>query len=444
MSFIRGCCVVAKLKSFFAQNKGKWLWAVAAFSLCALLPEYVFPFVLVIAYIKTVSFKKITLSTISIPGVFLLLYAAWQITGLFYSGSAVSGLSGIAVWLGGFICVMMMSRSVDSPLKLDTVMFAGSIGGGIAGGIGVMQMVLFHYGELIWAPLKTLLNPFWHQLDNLVAKLAINYLLPDFARKYIQREEFISIEERASSTFTNPVMFAAFLTMMLPLAVYCMFYLDGKVKKAVGFGCAVLIVGGIAASYSRGPYLALAAAFIVLLFYGGKRTLALLGIGVGGIAAVALVADGVFKRLLTLFSGNDISVNTRSKIWSACFEMLDGHWIFGYGTGVNNIREQLHNTYNINQPHAHNIFIQSTLENGLIGSSLLLASFIVFGIMMLRLCRKGKKERAVAITLIASLLSFCACGMTDCLFYGLKLNIYMMMFFGIASAAVNIYLKKKE
>ena len=75
---------------------------------------------------------------------------------------------------------------------------------------------------------------------------------------------------------------------------------------------------------------------------------------------------------------------------------------------------------------------------------LLLGSFIAFGIMMLKLCRKGKKERAVAITLIASLLSFCACGMTDCLFYGLKLNIYMMMFFGLASAAVNIYLKKKE
>lgn len=435
---------MARLKSFFEQNKGSWLWAVAAFALCALLQEYVFPVLLLIAYIKTVSFKKLSLNTISIPGVFLLLFAAWQIIGLFYSGSAVSGLSGIAVWLVGFICVIMMSRAIDSPLRLDTVMFAGSIGGGIAGGIGVMQMVLFHYGELIWAPLKTIFNPFWHQLDNLVAKLAINYLLPEFARKYIQRTEFISIEERASSTFTNPVMFAAFLTMMLPLAVYCMFYLSGKGKKLVSFGCAVLIVGGIAASYSRGPYLALAAAFIVLLFYGGKRTLALLGIGVGGLAAVAVVADGVFKRLLTLFGGNDISVNTRSSIWRACFDMLEDHWLFGYGTGVNNVREQLHNTYNINQPHAHNIFIQTTLENGIIGTALLLGAFIVFGIMMLKLCRKGKKERAVAITLIASLLSFCACGMTDCLFYGLKLNIYMMMFFGIASAAVNIYLKNNN
>jgi O-antigen ligase len=295
------------------------------------------------------------------------------------------------VWLAGFVSVIMMSRSIDSPLRLDTVMFAGSIGGGIAGGIGVVQMVLFHYGELIWAPLKTMFNPFWHQLDNLVAKLAINYLLPDFAKQYIQRTEFISIEERASSTFTNPVMFAAFLTMMLPLAVYCMFYLNGKGKKLVSFGCAVLIVGGIAASYSRGPYLALAAAFIVLLFYGGKRTLALLGIGVGGIAAVAVVADGVFKRLLTLFNGNDISVNTRSDIWRACFDMLKGHWVFGYGTGVNNVREQLHGTYNINQPHAHNIFIQTTLENGVIGTALLLGSFIAFGIMLLRLCRKGKK-----------------------------------------------------
>ena len=62
---------MAELKRFFAQNKGKWLWAVAAFAICALLQEYVFPVLLLIAYIKTVSFKKLSLNTVSIPGVFL-------------------------------------------------------------------------------------------------------------------------------------------------------------------------------------------------------------------------------------------------------------------------------------------------------------------------------------------------------------------------------------
>ena len=432
------------VKSFFAQHKGKWLWAAAAFMFSALLPEYIFPVVLVIAYIKTVSLKKLSKSSFGTAGIFLVAYAAWQIIGLFYSGSAVSGLSGIAIWVAVLIAVIMMNSVIDNRVKLDTVIFAGALSGGIAGGIGIMQMVLYHYGELIWPPLKSLFNPFWHPLDNFVADVAVNHLLPDFAMKYIQRTEFIQIITRASSTFTNPLFFATFLTMMLPLAVYCIFYLNGKAKKAIGFICAGLIVGGIASSYSRGPYLAVAAAFIVLLFYGGKRALALLGIGAGGIAAVAIFASGVFKRLFTIFSSNDISINTRSKIWSACFKMLDGRWIFGYGTGVNNVREQLHGTYGIQQPHAHNIFLQVMLENGIIGVIILLAAFIAAGVAMIKLARKGKKERGVAVTLVACLVSFCACGMTDYLFYGLKPVCYMMMLFGIASAAEKVYSSKRQ
>lgn len=433
-----------KIKDFFSQNKGNWFWAVAAVLFCALLPEYVFPVVLLIAYIKTVSFKGLSVSGLGMPAVFLAVFAAWQVISLFYSGSFVSGLSSLGIWLAVLINVIMMNSVIDSRLKLDTVMFAGALSGGVAGGIGVMQMVLYHYGEYIHPTLKSFFNPFWHPLDNFVADVAINHLLPDFAKQYIQRTEFIAIITRASGTFTNPVMYAVFLTMMLPIAVYCMFYLGGKAKKFVGFLCAVLIAGGIAASYSRGPYLAIAAVFVVLLFYGGKRALALLGVGVGGVAVVAAVASGVFKRLLTLFSSDDISVNTRSQIWKACFEMLDGHWLFGYGTGVNNVREQLHGTYGIMQPHAHNIFLQITLENGIIGLAILLGAFIAFGVAMIKLAHCGKKERGVAVTLTACLVAFCACGMTDHLLYGLKPVCYMMMVFGMGSAAVRVYQQKSK
>lgn len=433
-----------KIKDFLKQNKGNWLWAVAAVLFCALLPEYVFPVVLLIAYIKTVSFKGLSVSKVGKPAVFLALFAAWQVVGLFYSGSFVSGLSSLGIWLAVLISVVMISRVADSRLKLDTVMFAGAISGGVAGGIGVAQMLLYHYGEYIHPSLKSFFNPFWHPLDNFVADVAINHLLPDFAKQYIQRTEFIAIITRASGTFTNPVMYAVFLTMMLPLAVYCMFYLGGKAKKFVGFVCAALIAGGIAASYSRGPYLAIVAVFFVMLFYGGKRALSLLGVGVGGVAAVAVVASGVFKRLLTLFNDNDVSVNTRSQIWKACFEMLDGHWLFGYGTGVNNVREQLHETYGIMQPHAHNIFLQITLENGIIGLAILLGAFIAFGVAMIKLAHCGKKERGVAVTLVACLAAFCACGMTDHLLYGLKPVCYMMMIFGMGSAAVRVYQQKSK
>ncbi len=420
------------------------IFAPLCLCLAALLPEYVFPVLMAIAYLKTINFKKQGLALIKPVAVILLGFSAWQIIGLFYSGSIMSGLSAIALPLFMMLGYPMMKASVTNENQLENAVFAGALGGGIAGFIGCVQVLLFHYGEHIHPALKTFFNPFWHQLDNAVAKLAIDHLLPDFAMKYIQRTEFIAIEERMSGTFTNPLMFACFLVMVMPLAAYVLFYFENKKKKIAGLICFVLIIGGIASSYSRGPYLAAAVAAIVLLFYGGRRALILCGIGVTGLAGIAVVASGVFKRLLTLFNVTDISLNTRAKIWIACLEMLKGHWLFGYGTGVNNIREILHNTYNINQPHAHNLFLQILLENGIFGLGIFAAVLISFAVIMLKLARRGKKQRGFAVSLLSSLVGFCMCGMTDYLFYGLKPMCYIFMIMGLGAAAFEIYGKDKE
>ncbi len=430
---------MAKIK----QKKNIALFAPLCLLLAALLPEYVFPVLLAVSYIKTLNFKKQGIELFKPVGVILLVFSAWQVVGLFYSGSIMSGLSTIAVLLFMLLSYPMVSSTVKTEEQLENAVFAGALGGGIAGFIGCVQALLFHYGELLHPALKTFFNPFWHQLDNAVASLAINYLLPDFAMKYIQRTEFIAIEERMSGTFTNPLMFACFLVMVMPLAAYVLFYFEGKKKKAAGLGCFVLIIGGIAVSYSRGPYLAAAAAAAVLLFYGGKRALVLCGLGGLGLGAIAVFASGVFKRLLTLFNLNDVSLSTRSQIWAACAEMLEEHWIFGYGTGVNNIREILHNTYNINQPHAHNLFLQILLENGIFGLIIFACVFAVFFASMLKLSKCGKKARGLAVSLLSSVVGFCMCGMTDYLFYGLKPMCYLMMILGLGAAASRIYKEKR-
>lgn len=420
------------------------LWASLCILLFALLPEYVFPVLMAVAYFKALCFKGLNKAYFGSIGICLISFAAWQVVGLFYSDSFMSGLTSIALWCFMLLGYFMASSNIDTEEKLEAAFFAGALGGGICGGIGIMQMVLYHYGELIHPALKTLFNPFWHPLDNFVADVGINYLLPDFAMKYIQRTEFIAIVTRASGTFTNPLFFATFLVAMLPFAAHCLFNLKGKAKKITGFICLVLIIGGIAVSYSRGPYIAAVCGFAVLLFYGGKRTLALSALGVTGVAGFAVVAPGVFKRLLTLFSGSDISINTRSDIWKACFEMLDGHWVFGYGTGVNNIREILHGTYGIKQPHAHNVFLQVLLENGIFGVGLLAAAILCFAVMMIKLSTKGKAQRYTAITLLSSMVGFFMCGMTDHVFYGLKPLCCMMLVFGVAYAAHKIYSKEKQ
>jgi O-antigen ligase len=260
----------------------------------------------------------------------------------------------------------------------------------------------------------------------------------------------------------------------------------------LGLLCFLLAAGGIAFSYSRGPYVYAVLVCVLLLFHGGKKALKLIGVGiplVGG--ALVFVGDrfatlfsskgdstslsekisGVFNHIYTVFSGNepsvagasffdkiinifdyvmslfngkDISVGIRTDLWRSILDMIERKPIFGYGTGVDNTRQMLHNIYNIKQPHAHNIFLESWVEHGIIGVILFTAILVVFAICMIRLFVKGGKARAYSVTLFASVAGFVFCGLTDDLFYGIKPLQYLMMVFGLSQAVYLLYFNKKS
>ena len=76
---------MSSIKEFFRNNKGSWLWALASFFAAALLPEYIFPVLLFVSYIKNVKFKENGRLSVGNLGVCMLLYSLWQVIGLFYS-----------------------------------------------------------------------------------------------------------------------------------------------------------------------------------------------------------------------------------------------------------------------------------------------------------------------------------------------------------------------
>ena len=428
------------VRAFVRDNPGRWLWTAAVFSLAALLPEYVFPVLCFAAYIMTLRGAHVPFAPTE---KLAFAFYWWLLCGVLYSGSRVSALATLALWGFFYLGWRAAMHTVDTAPKLDAVLFGGALCGGAAGGIGILQMVLFHYGAYIAKPLKTCLNPFWHLLDSGVAGLAVR-LWPQRLMPMLQRTDFIAIRDRASGTFTNPVFFAAFLCMMAPLCAYGVFWFRGRARRLVSLLCMGLTLGGIACSYSRGPYLALAVVFAVLLFYGRKAAWKLLCALAVGAAAMAVAAGGVFRRLLTLFHPEDISVNTHAQIWRACFDLLRGHWLFGYGTGVDNVRRALHETYSIEQPHAHNILLELLLENGVIGAALFCGVLLLLAVRLVLLARRGGKARGAAVTLLASVAGFCACGMTDDLFYGLKPLCCFLLLLGLSECAVRVYAPADE
>lgn len=423
------------------------------YALAALIPDY---FSTVLTFVGFVSVLRKKFAPKNQPlfgalGISILVFIGWMIPGIFYSSSLVSSFFTIGLWVLVFTKYYFYNKAATSEEIVDSVMYFGGIGAGVAGAIGIGQMVLFHIDRLLGLDgvLSGLFNPFWN-FANKIMELFIS-ILPDFMTNALPKMTFTVYATRACSTFSNPLFFATIEIMLLPFAAYLFLCASERKHRLIGLLCFFLAAGGIAFSYSRGPYIFAVIVCIILLLHGGKKCLKLLGIGVVSLGAVAVFARGTIARILTLFSSNgssilnsdDVSVSTRIGLYSKVIEIIKEKPIFGHGTGVGNTRELLHEA-NIMQPHAHNIFLETWVETGVIGVILFCIILLIFTINMIRLFIKGGKARSYAVTLFASVAGFVLCGMTDCLFYGIKPLQYLMMVLGLSQAVFLLYFNKKS
>lgn len=414
--------------------------APATFLLAGLMPEYVAPFFTVIGFIlvlkNRISNKK--KPTFGDVGICLIVYIAWMAVSSLWSSSIISSLASIGLWSMMFAGYYFFTETVDGEDAIDRIIFCGALSAGIMGCIGVGQMVLYHINEDV----SRYFNPFWRFIDFGVEKLVV--FLPEFIKSKMGSTTFHSFLTRACGTYSNPLFFATAEIMLFPFAAHVFLCSEDKKKRLIGLISLVASLGGIACSYSRGPYIYAVLVFAILLFHGGKKLVSLLAIGGVSACGILVVFNGTVKRLLTLLSSKDVSVNTRKVLYDAIGDMIADKPVMGYGTGFDNVRQMLHNVYGIKQPHAHNIFLEAWVEHGIVGPILLAAVFVVFALNIIRLCRLGAKQKAYGVTLFASVSGFLLCGMTDCLFYGLKPLQYFMMILALSQVVFTLYLKKKN
>jgi len=372
-----------------------------------------------------------------------LAFLALQFVQVLNADFKVSGLGFALLWFAMFMGYIFVADLADTKERIEKILFTTTVTGGIAGAIGFMQMVLYHYGGLIHEKLRFLFNPFWDFFHEAVLKF-VALVFPDSLEHHFgidfDTAKVSNFATRACSTFSNPIFFAAFLVITLPIAIHYFFQIkENKKKRIVSAVCVGFIVAGIALSYSRGAYLAALVALFVTLFCEKKQTIVSLCIMP---AALFLIPQGVYKRLLTLVTNkNDISLTTHSRIYEAAFETIEKHWLFGIGTGNAGFREILHNEYGIKQPHAHNIFLEFFIEGGFIGVCLFAVTLFLMVFGMIKIAVKCKEGRALCVTLIASLAGFVCCGMFDFIFYGPKPIQIFFLLAGLIEAVWLLYSK---
>ena len=203
---------------------------------------------------------------------------------------------------------------------------------------------------------------------------------------------------RAYGTFDQPNPFAGYLNLVVVLAcALAIVY----VRRPAGrwlLVASLAMLAAIAASLSRGAWVALAIAAVVLLDRGGRRSRVILGFVVAaGLVAIWLYAlhllpASLADRVTAAFAIADVDVlhptpttfsaAQRLAYWIAGGQMFVEHWLLGVGMGNFGLEYPQYALpgWDVDLAHAHDYYLNQAVETGVVG----LATYLVFVIAAFR------------------------------------------------------------
>ncbi len=220
---------------------------------------------------------------------------------------------------------------------------------------------------------------------------------------------------RAFGTFGQPNPFGGFMGIALPVAIMGLYSQGLTIARQIRGGCpigkwrlvaagghclaSILIAAALIASWSRGAWLGSAFALFVMLVATPRRLVHGLIIAIGvalfcvGLWMGGLLPNAIVSRLTTaaadLFTISDVrgvnitptnyAVIERLAHWQAAVAMAHDKPIFGVGLGNYEIVYADYRLVNWELPlgHAHNLYLNTLAEAGIVGLSAYLAFWLV-------------------------------------------------------------------
>ena len=210
------------------------------------------------------------------------------------------------------------------------------------------------------------------------------------AQSWVDPERFPLLRMRMYSTPENPNLFGAYLLMII--SILTAFTLrERAVKRRTVFAVILLsLLLCLALTYSRGAWVSLAAIVLGLtLFYDKRFGLLFLLVPV----VLAFYHGQVVERFLSLFSGEDTSVDLRFALWKSTMAMIEEHPLLGVGWGAYFLSYPDYNFFIQEEGvlifHAHNMYLNMLAEVGIPGGMAFLLAFFAQGILCWRNYRHG-------------------------------------------------------
>lgn len=250
---------------------------------------------------------------------------------------------------------------------------------------------------------------------------------------------------RVYSMFENPNAFGEVLVLLIPIAIGLMFASKSWGYRLLGLSAAALGSVSLLMTYSRAGWLGLAVAALVFIFLWKKKILP--AVVLLGLAAIPILPDSVFNRILTIFNFNDTSTSSRFPLYEAAGRLISERPLQGVGLGSDTVRAAVAdlNLYHGKSPfvHAHNVYLQVWAETGIFGLLSLLAtvgwSLKRGGNIALRKIGTSS-SRMIIIGSVSALVGIMVCGVADFIWHYPRVMLIFWFVFAMAAASIRVAL----
>jgi O-antigen ligase len=379
-----------------------YIWVIATFALAPILPTMVILGLTLMCFISLIlTFccnRERTLVYSSINK-YVLLFAFTYIVATLTSVTVSGSLLGGALTTLFVIFTIVTQNSVTTRRQLDTLVYALVISGTVVSLYGFYQYLFITSGSTRW----------------------------------VDSEMFSDISGRVYSTLDNPNVLAEYLLLVIPFAGASVMIKKGALPKLFFSACLAVMLVCMLLTYSRGGWLGLVAAAAVFFVMLDRRFI------LAGVATLILLyfalPEHILSRFLSIGDVTDSSTAYRVSIYLATIALLRDFWFTGIGPGVEAFNRiyPLYSFNAVHAPHSHNLYLQITVEAGIIGIiAFLLIAFSYFRFLCSAISReKDKTSKILQIAAISSVFGFLVQSLTDHSFYNYRVTLVFWAVLGL-------------
>lgn len=252
---------------------------------------------------------------------------------------------------------------------------------------------------------------------------------------------------RARGMWGHPVTFGHSIALSFCMVLGAAFAVPWKKPtgglsqfKLLAIATAALAGMSLVFSYTRGAWLAAAAAVFVMALYLGRRIAIPLAIASAvGFSALFAASPTFRSRIESITSTTNQSNAERLDVWRANIEMFKQHPVLGVGYGVNeDLITEYYDKLGIKQEfggHAHNNYLQFLSGTGVLGfSAFLLFSLLMFWQahqLLLATPKENYSARALALGAMGAMVALNVGGLTECNFKDAEVNHQYMLILAV-------------